>query len=748
MTIIAPVVPSLPVFPGHGSPYTNITPYTYRSAETHIEYIESLRIYMMDVIAPFIGNVREEVIATFIERVTQVITDTNTALGAQATSINEALTNQQTAVANFLATQSAENAADLLANRQYVDAAVQSIINATIAVTDPVLMGIVGNPVAQFSQYLKNTFVEQNDLRLNVRDFGAKGDGVTNDYAAIKAAWEFGGNVVNRRSLYFPKGVYVFDGPPLGDTPIVGTRNPSFVGEDKANTTIKLDGAATWLYSENTNTWQTFLAENITFDANNKPGIFRNTRAVVNVTQTKIINNCTFLNYSVCAVSSDAPDEPYWNITRCQFNAGALNNMTAIGICLMGSADGGNISGNVFIRGRIQLKLGRAATVKVHDNDFVPYTPGDGTAARANIWLVCGASTPPGAVIDSNKFGNEGITATDYHIIVAEELPGTFGGDKYPNLAADSVNTLQGLVVSHNVFAGATAPANPALIYSTTALLTECLLEGNQTVGSSPGYMVEFRTPSGPNRLNQGNVIAHPVGGGGTETFGPQISNSIGWATVQDSRGTTSDPVLPHHYAGGSDHTAYLNLLATKTSGFTLTNATKAAITDAVGGTDAFEITYAGAGNFYGGLTAAPFKIGVPVFLEFDIAAGSVNPITELDFSIREGSTGIYHFRRRLRVPAASAGWRRKRVMWIPRAAVVDPARFQLLAIAAGTVKLGRAAAYHGDEPVNHELIIQNTTVTAGTPSNGGAGALPTPAGYITAYVNGAPYKIPIFNNV
>jgi hypothetical protein len=77
---------------------------------------------------------------------------------------------------------------------------------------------------------------ESKDLLVaNVREFGAKGDGKTDDTAAIEAAWRVVCNVrkpeyhgkgssprwyaaVNEPMLYFPPGVYVYKGKGLEGT--------------------------------------------------------------------------------------------------------------------------------------------------------------------------------------------------------------------------------------------------------------------------------------------------------------------------------------------------------------------------------------------------------------------------------------------------------------------------------------------------------------------------------------------------
>ena len=64
----------------------------------------------------------------------------------------------------------------------------------------------------QLSDSLKNEFdhkVNIYDLAVNIKNFGAKGDGVTNDTQAILNALNFAYN--NNQNLYIPQGIYMVD---------------------------------------------------------------------------------------------------------------------------------------------------------------------------------------------------------------------------------------------------------------------------------------------------------------------------------------------------------------------------------------------------------------------------------------------------------------------------------------------------------------------------------------------------------
>ena len=100
---------------------------------------------------------------------------------------------------------------------------------------------------------------------LNVRDFGAKGDGSTDDTAAIQAAIDYA-VAAGRRSVYFPAGTYIVTSPlhaqvETGTTTVGGSTKSRYTygmgltlrGEQVGKTVLRKTGQATYTIPANNN---------------------------------------------------------------------------------------------------------------------------------------------------------------------------------------------------------------------------------------------------------------------------------------------------------------------------------------------------------------------------------------------------------------------------------------------------------------------------------------------------------------
>ena len=97
-------------------------------------------------------------------------------------------------------------------------------------------IGVASSSAVQYTQgsagSVTRTQTSKNQESVSVKDFGAVGDGVTDDTAAIQAALNYAG--ANNCGIYFPRGTYA-----ISNTLAVGTSTRLY-GDSMINTIIKM----------------------------------------------------------------------------------------------------------------------------------------------------------------------------------------------------------------------------------------------------------------------------------------------------------------------------------------------------------------------------------------------------------------------------------------------------------------------------------------------------------------------------
>lgn len=131
-------------------PVSNITPFTYRDGATYLQILEGLRVYITKTLVPFVT-----------EEISRLLED--------------------------------------------IDDKIQAIIDNDL-IEDTVVAGFIEDANSLTYQMLDKYFVRTSDQVFNVKDFGAVGNGSTDDTAAITAAV----NAAGTRPVYFPNGTYNF----------------------------------------------------------------------------------------------------------------------------------------------------------------------------------------------------------------------------------------------------------------------------------------------------------------------------------------------------------------------------------------------------------------------------------------------------------------------------------------------------------------------------------------------------------
>lgn len=262
--------------------------------------------------------------------------------------------------------------------------------------------GITYNP--PFTGGVPYPVCEKLEQYISVKDFGAVGDGVTDDTDAIQAAADVGG------TIYFPNGTYEITHVDLGsNTQLVGESWNAIIhqiaGTDPRPGSY--DGMFTMNYTNNSTPTTDVVFRNLQFQMDLPTGTYTTADEQSHIllgghTENIIVDNCFFYGWRGDAIFVGAQMSGVnvptnyvaqnTSITNCRFDG--INNTCRQGIT-GGSVDGLYINANYFQKvtnatmpGAIdiepELPLAYARTITVTNNIFVEVGP-SGNRRRAVI---------------------------------------------------------------------------------------------------------------------------------------------------------------------------------------------------------------------------------------------------------------------------------------------------------------------------------------------------------------------------
>lgn len=249
---------------------------------------------------------------------------------------------------------------------------------AAIAVPAAGAVGALANP----AQALAASKPRPSSSQLNVKNYGAKGDGVSDDTAAIAqalAAVRATANAV----VYFPAGTYLVSKALALIGPVAVS------GASAATTRLRL--TADWGLFYASNTAQVKLS-NLTLDANNLPGSYG---MWINDASNVTIANCQFVNVANCGVSLQ-------RVSSVWVTSSTFKNIGWSGVRLEDPGDG-NANRYVYVQGCafsnvVASGLAGHAAVQAHDNP---------AAVNERLWIQNNAiqSRGVGLGLDSMNYG-------------------------------------------------------------------------------------------------------------------------------------------------------------------------------------------------------------------------------------------------------------------------------------------------------------------------------------------------------
>lgn len=541
---------------------------------------------------------------------------------------------------------------------------------------------------------------------INVKNYGAKGNGVFDDTAAIEAAADaaFGSDL----ALYFPPGSYIYNGNGLapGQSWIVYGDNPLTTSITIADDIYCVDSAGP--FNSITFSGLTILGG---------AGAIRSTSTAVLVGSKKLINNCIFDGYTVCAISNNAADNPFWNIYNCRFIA--QDSLTTIGIAFSTNSDSSNIYNNFFERNNVHIKLNKSGYVRVYENDFEQFDSGTN---RICIWVTGNTSSD---IIDvfGNKFGNENAASSDLKCAVLAELTGTYNGDRLPDFSSTTITGTHKFEIHNNLING--VPSGSAIVYTRGLGLRGTTVRDNYLGGTKPSYIIQYDGFTIDDSL--GLLEQLLCGDNYSEealTSGPILFTNVGYyGYIDDPRqmmeGDSRNPKM--YMGGGQSQAGYVQLLSTRINSFSLSAASKLGnIIDATGGSEAAEFSFNGAASqVYSTLAVAPTD-GQCTWLECDLLAGAASPLSVIKLVIEDvGVSGKFYFERILNIPSTWQSFA------FPLSITgAETVQVSFWSLDAGHLKIGRARYYQSRErqaigaSTFEQLNMSNLpTSSAGLPS-------------------------------
>lgn len=248
-------------------PLNNITPFTRVDGWSFLEVLEGLRNYIVNTLVPEIDG--------DFEKITDQL---NEWFDAYTKNFDELKTEWQTLFNEFMA----------------------NIVIELEGLNDQSVSSLIENPNSETGSSLRDVLassvVMQNTLFYNVKDFGAKGDGSTDDTAAVQAAVDASSG--NGGVIWFPPGDYMILGYVLltDNLRITGSQATLYKGNGKSTYCffVGLSGA-NFGYGGGVN--------NITIENLSFRGDLANNHAISCVSAHRLrgltVQNCNFIECSI-----------------------------------------------------------------------------------------------------------------------------------------------------------------------------------------------------------------------------------------------------------------------------------------------------------------------------------------------------------------------------------------------------------------------------------------------------------------
>jgi hypothetical protein len=490
----------------------------------------------------------------------------------------------------------------------------------------------------------------------SVGAYGGVGDGTTDITESLDEAWAASITQAHAASgqrralgsfeLYLPPGNYVYSGTGLemstgASFTLRGVPGRTCITIDSDIYLINISGA--YLYGRL-----------IGIDFIGGKGVWRVTRKTSiggSIRNARIISDCSFCDYTECAIASNNDDDPFYKITNNRFTGATGTKAIALP-----PGGGHDVIGNWFNRGKYFIHARDGQDTRIKNNRF----GGLETADCWNIWIDRGAKTNAGngLIIAENYHGVENDSATNSPILVADATtsgnPDHSTAPTWESYAhSTTLNTsgiLRGVTIRGETFSfpsGRTAGA----VLSYYERLAGWLFEGNHFWGATP-YLFEFRTGASAltafaatNTYVNTNVIRyeqdHNVAVSTAQVRA--ACNVPGFGQVYDPAGILTDRDGVHVEGAGGGSTIIDLTPTSAIAAISGTTTVASASANGFGVAENRQVTVNSAdGRCKADLVVASAVAGRLTWVEFEAKQGGSNPIAGIGIRIGTSFSSYY----------------------------------------------------------------------------------------------------------
>lgn len=355
-------------------------------------------------------------------------------------------------------------------------------------VTNPGLAADGGSVIGGWTGFTLSAVFDHN---VRITAFGAMPDKSANAANEIRAAYDYS---QRERSLYIDSGEYLFDGPAIQLVP--GWAD--VVGEKKEHARIEIVGD-NYLFEAPDGLARTTRFENLSTVGGKGLLNVNSTAGNAQVYAARTFQSLFIKDFTESGIQVNTNDSPLYFVRDCSFQ-GTDTAVTSLALGRL--PNGSEVSGCDFVDSKIGLKCRGSDDLNVMGNAFYSEA-GRPLGPKISIWSIPGDNQRESRLsIVHNKFGNENLTAGDYRIVYANELPGSAdNGTALPDLVTESTGFVEGIHVVDNTIAYST-DIEPPLVYSTTKRLVQsCNIHSNNWTGAATSIanksVIEFAPSTG-----------------------------------------------------------------------------------------------------------------------------------------------------------------------------------------------------------------------------------------------------------